>query len=377
MTNDSEAHRNDQLSGETANTQGTSPIPRSKATRNVAWAILTILVVGGLVYIVLKIPSARLVTGVIGVAIMAAFTLWRVPKWQVSNLADLSRSDLFEQENEARRTLAQIIGGVVLLGGLFYTAENIRVAQRTQDLTRQGQITDRFTKAVDQLGKADQEGTLNNLAIRLGGIYALERISKESQEDYWPIMELLTAFARENAGFRDHYRKEHLSEIRPDISAIIVVLGRRKLEYEAIEQHLDLRRTNLSYCITPRGNFEKALFDDSDLTNAVFDGADMAGASFSDAALQSAHFNGADLKRALFYPGTLDIFEGVDLKNPSTWPEAARNRSPIFDRTDLRGADLTGAVGLRCDDIRSARIDSGTKLPTELQDCSGTHHQTH
>ena len=33
----------------------------------------------------------------------------------------------------------------------------------------------------------------DNMAIRLGGIYALERIAKDSEKDHGPIMEVLTA----------------------------------------------------------------------------------------------------------------------------------------------------------------------------------------
>ena len=35
--------------------------------------------------------------------------------------------------------------------------------------------------------------------MRLGGIYSLERISKESPDDYWTVMESLTAFVRERS----------------------------------------------------------------------------------------------------------------------------------------------------------------------------------
>jgi hypothetical protein len=63
---------------------------------------------------------------------------------------------------------------------------------RTLQVNREGQITERFTQAIDQLGATDDKG--NKLfEIRLGGIYALERIARESEEDYWPIMEILTA----------------------------------------------------------------------------------------------------------------------------------------------------------------------------------------
>src|SRR4029453_11591667 len=40
-------------------------------------------------------------------------------------------------------------------------------------LNRQGHITDRYTKAIEQLGR-------DKLDVRLGGIYALERIATDS-----------------------------------------------------------------------------------------------------------------------------------------------------------------------------------------------------
>jgi hypothetical protein len=43
---------------------------------------------------------------------------------------------------------------------------------------RQRRITEGFSKAVEQLGS-------DKLEVRLGGIYSLERISKESPDDYW------------------------------------------------------------------------------------------------------------------------------------------------------------------------------------------------
>ena len=41
------------------------------------------------------------------------------------------------------------------------------------------------------------------MEIRLGGIYALERISNESEKDYWPIMEILTAYVRKNSSVEE------------------------------------------------------------------------------------------------------------------------------------------------------------------------------
>jgi hypothetical protein len=122
-------------------------------------------------------------------ALALALALIKVPKRQAAKLQDVK--DRLTIENAARQTLAQIIGGAVLIAGLFFTT-------KTLDLTREGQITDRFTKAIEQLGAINQAGT-QKLEVRLGGIYALARIAGDSAKDHWPIMEVLTAYIRENA----------------------------------------------------------------------------------------------------------------------------------------------------------------------------------
>jgi hypothetical protein len=87
--------------------------------------------------------------------------IW-LPKWQAARLYPTAQ-ERFAVENEARKTLAQIIGGAAVLFGLYFTWGSLEV-------NREGQITDRFTKAITQLGEWGPE----KLAVRLGGIYALE-----------------------------------------------------------------------------------------------------------------------------------------------------------------------------------------------------------
>jgi hypothetical protein len=89
------------------------------------------------------------------------------------------------------------LGG--LLGGAavaWAALRQARIATRRHyaqtEADRQRRISESFSKAVEQLAS-------DKLEARLGGIYTLERISRESQEQYWPVMEILTAFLRENA----------------------------------------------------------------------------------------------------------------------------------------------------------------------------------
>ena len=82
------------------------------------------------------------------------------------------------------------VGGTVIVGVAgFYanvrntnktTALTLRAVELTEQgvkLTEQGQVTDRYTKAIEQLGS-------DKLDMRIGGIYALERISRDSPRDH-------------------------------------------------------------------------------------------------------------------------------------------------------------------------------------------------
>jgi hypothetical protein len=88
-------------------------------------------------------------------------------------------------ENNARATLLQSLGGILVIVGLIATWQPLTIS-------REGQITDRFTKAIDQLGNDKQE-------IRVGGIRALERIALNSRKDRATIAYVLGAFIRVHA----------------------------------------------------------------------------------------------------------------------------------------------------------------------------------
>ena len=68
---------------------------------------------------------------------------------------------------------------IVALAGIWANVRNtsaatelsrraVEAAQRTVEITEQGQVTDRYSKVVEQLGS-------DKLDVRIGGIYALER----------------------------------------------------------------------------------------------------------------------------------------------------------------------------------------------------------
>ena len=136
---------------------------------------------------------------------------------------DLTRLEYLRAIDDYRKTIAQIFAGLFVAFGALATWRNIGTV-------RKGQITDRFTKAIDQLGALDSAGN-PRLEVRLGGIYSLERVLCESEGDRQSIMDILTAYVRHNASWREQRHWEpptppREERLRADIQAVLTILGR-------------------------------------------------------------------------------------------------------------------------------------------------------
>jgi len=259
--------------------------------------------------------------------------------------------------NEYRRTWAQILGGFFVLLGLYFTWRRVEISQKTLETQQDQQVTERFTRAIDQLGQTDDKGN-KKLEIRLGGIYALERIAWDSPgRDYSTVIEVLTAYVRANAPYpprtspdpgavpneaseqkeggerdKDVERDTRTSPKEPpaDIQAILDVLGRRDEDRVPEEYRVrpDLRRTDLG-----GANLTRAFLTEAFLTGAFLTGADLTGAFLTGADLTGANLTGANLT-------------GADLTG-----------------ANLTGANLIRATGITQEQLEQAIGDATTKLP--------------
>jgi len=140
--------------------------------------------------------------------------------------------------------------------------------------------------------------------VRLGGIYALNRISNDGPKDYWLIANVLTAYVRHNAPWSSS--SVEALEVRTDIQAILTVLGRNDPPEPFNASHkLDLRCTDL------RGaEFWDAHLEWTDFWGAHSDGAKLWGAVLRHAKLEHAHLAGANLRAAKLEDASL---EGADV----------------------------------------------------------------
>lgn len=336
---------------------------------------------------------------------MVVILLWVLPKLQVARSKGLSDENRFDRENEARKTLAQILGGAFVLAGLYSSIESF-------DLARDGQITDRFTKAVEQLSAVDDRGR-EKIAIRVGGIYALERIARDSDRDRGVVMAVLTTYVRENSP-----RKEsgQINEETPprgkalsapqailgaDIQAVLAVLRRRKnLDVMELSEPLSLTNTYLRGADFSQVRLPFVDLSGADLSGAVFGilanlrgaklvGANLSGAELGMTDLSDANLSRADLRRTNLSGAKLvganlveaDLttanLNGADLSGANLSGAkfgGAKFWLAKFIDADLSGADLSGALLLRQYQIDSSRGDARTLLPENLRASNSWNH---
>ncbi len=319
-------------------------------------------------------------TRVIGIVVAAILILTAItallvfiPQWQAAHITnDAAR---LEREDNARRTIMQAIGGVVVLFGVFIAWRRLEVAQ-------EGQVTERFSRAIEHLGN-------DSLDVRLGAIYALERIARDSRQDHGPIMEILTAYVREHAPWEpprgdqqpagteqhsetpsdiaeDHsptfdldIEGDNASPLRPatDIQAVLTVLGRRQVNYDPPEQVLNLRNADLRGANLIDANLQEAFLVEACLQEAGLQEARLQRAVLIDANLQDAQLDDASLKGAFLISADLTgaILTGANLQEAN------------LIGADLRGTDLSEAKGLTSQQLEFTLVDEGVRLPPGVE----------
>jgi uncharacterized protein YjbI with pentapeptide repeats len=268
-------------------------------------------------------------------------------------------------------------------------------------------IRECFSKSIDQLGN-------DKLYVRIGAIYALEKIAKDSVTENWTIMEYLAAFVR-NAP-----RRKEEEGIPDDIQAALTVIGRRNPDND--KESLNLRNTDIrgaklfgadlqganlfgadlrEVCLT-KANLKGAVLTTANLKGAVLWEANLEGAKldianleeaklrktnlqranfscsilrrtdFNKAKLQEANLSGADLRKADLTEANLEraYLYGANLQEASLMRaegQRADLRRVYLQGTNLSGADFSRAKNLKLDQLKLASGNSTTVLPDDVE----------
>lgn len=253
---------------------------------------------------------------------------------------------------------------------MVYTAGSLDATRDQITVSEQGQITERYSRAIDQLG---QQGP-DKLQIRLGGIYALERIARDSPRDQPTIIDVLTAFVRTSTHPKT-LEPSGLScpdtPLAPDTQAALTVLGRREVvdDGDAIKLNnlclvgANFESANLSDVVLNGTNLQNVNFVGAHLEGAQLSQADLSGAQLWKANLSGAHLDSANLTNADLMDSKL---VGADL----SW--ITINGNTNFVGVNLKGARLENAPNIE----KSVAATTNAPVPGQFKP-SGLNHSPH
>ena len=254
----------------------------------------------------------------------------------------------FGEELDGRETRSTTLRnvGLVVGGGIA-----IWVAYWRSVISQRGLLNERYQKGTEMLGS-------EVLSVRLGGIYALQRLAEDDPVQYHvQIMRLLCAFVRNSAEDkdRDDRARPAVNEERGqrNITAQVKAL----MAPEDVQAALEAigTRSDADVKLEKKEKFEP------DLTGAQLRGVDLS--------KRKANLSGVDLSDAVFAPPNLNalnldtheflfetpcihaILSGTDLRG-----------AKLFE-VDLTGADLTGADLRGAKDLTQDQLDQACANP--------------
>ena len=240
-----------------------------------------------------------------------------------------------ETNSTTVRNIGFIIAGVLAL--VFAVWRGV-LAQRQAETSEQGLLNERYQKGAEMLGSSV-------LSVRMGGIYALQRLAEEHPGQYHiQIMELFCAFVRfptddktmDSSSRMTKEQGRRRLKLRPDVQDVVKIIGSRSQECIRLERkdrfRLYLRDADISNLQTADANLSRARLTNANLSSAILRRADLSRARLRYANLSRARLVGSNLSRANLSNAYLN---DADLS-------CVRLAGANLTGTDLGDANLTG-----------------------------------
>ena len=239
--------------------------------------------------------------------------------------------------------------------------QQAELAQQQADLAERGFLNERYQKGAEMLGS-------EVLSVRLGGIYALQRLAEEHPVQYHiQIMRLFSAFARNPT--KDGVPT---SMLREDVNAVLQAIldrGQNGIELENREQFsFDLTGSDLRGAYLGHADLAQVILVSAKLIGVELREANLSDADLRHADLSDAHLSGARLNNADLFNSNLTNanFIRADLSN--TYLYEANLTNATIDLTDfsfarLDDANLSDATVSRSTGLSQRELDRAWAEP--------------
>ncbi|MDX3520586.1 pentapeptide repeat-containing protein [Streptomyces scabiei] len=289
--------------------------------------------------------------------------------------ASVAAQDRLKAVNDVRTTLLQVVGGLIVLFGAYATWRQLRVSQDGLRATQEGYVTDRFSRAVDQLGS-------DKLDVRIGGLHALWRIAEQSARDREAIISIQAAYLRTHlpwppAGPESPAADVPINDIAPletraaDAQVALTALG-------VLCQHREQSWVNLSITDLRRADCDGLWFPEVNFDRACMEAAGLYRANLTQASLVSVNLRHADLTTAILRRARCVLADLRAAKLVETDLRDADFTETDLREANLRKADAHGAVFHRADlrmaDLRGTDLSAANLVEARLTGALASEH---
>ena len=299
--------------------------------------------------------SSLLWFGVAGLLVLVLGIAFTACQWDW-----LHKSTPATNASTTLRNMGLLIGGglaaVFAIWRGWVAERQSRTSQLQANIAERNLVNERYQRGVEMLGH-------DTLAVRMGGIYALQRLAKEHPEQYHiQTMQLFCAFARDPVGNLDspvsqtggvieRYGNLRNAKLRGDVQAVMNALGRRsrqgvRLEMGTKDFSLDLRSADLRFAWLEGFNLSHARLSYADFSGAMLAGANLAWAWLDGANMSNSYLKGAKLPSAdlTFSDLTSAFLEGADLSGARFFSSDLSDAN--FQNAHLYGVSLSRSTVL-------------------------------
>ncbi|MER6406043.1 pentapeptide repeat-containing protein [Streptomyces viridosporus] len=335
----------------------------------------------------LRHPAVRITLITLGLAVFVV-AIWQLPWWLDEKHLAAATPGSAAVVTGMRTALVAVGAGIIAALGLYYTDRNLkhsravlehtqassteqaeltraslavteRTAQKQAELSAEQQVNERYVKAIELLSS-------ERITSRLGGLYALERIMRDSAKDHDTVVQVLAAFVRQFAVAPDSPTETKQRRPPADIQAAMSILGHRPTRKENFDidlRHAYLRGCELKDCNFASADFSGANLEDThltkvDLSQAIFQDAEFSDSYWDEVKLQWAYLSGARVRGTYAYSrinlshaqaGHTDwsgskFHEGVNFKEAYLYKARFLDCEGLSSAIALEAEDLEGAT---------------------------------
>ncbi|MEU5049085.1 pentapeptide repeat-containing protein [Streptomyces sp. NPDC021096] len=254
--------------------------------------------------------------------------------------------------------MASALPGLAALVALLFTWMQVNQNSKEVRVAEQSAITNRYNAAVTNLGSSSAH-------IRLGGIYALERIMRDSPRDEPAVLSVLSEYLRDGIRAAPREGKEKKPKHSTEMDAAVSVMGDRP-DSSTVGglvnlPGLDLRGLGDVQSLRDDGivNFKKARFDSVNLQGTSLGSFSLREASMIDSRLDSASIISSDLTEADLQGSSMtDLFcSGSDLTRARLGSAKLTNADFSFGDPELSGECILTGVDFTSADMIEANLN--------------------